>query len=96
MKKKIYGYFVEWDDRKNVINFRKHGIRFETAAYVFNDADRIEYYDTAHNEFEDRYCTIGKVDDILFVIYTERGNVLRLISARYATIREEELYYGDR
>ena len=96
MKKKIYDYFVEWDDRKNEVNFGKHGISFETAAYVFNDADRIEYYDTAHNEFEDRYCTIGKVGDILFVVYAERGNVLRLISARRATIREEGLYYGNR
>ena len=45
---------------------------------------------------EDRYYTIGKVGDVMFVVYTERGEVLRLISARYATKAEEELYYGNR
>ena len=86
MKAIIYDYIVEWDDAKNESNYRKHGIRFETAAYIFND--------DKHSDEEDRYYTIGKVGDVMFVVYTERGEVLRLISARYATKAEEELYYG--
>ena len=49
-----------------------------------------------HQYMEDRYYTIGKVGDVMLVVYTERGEVLRLISARYATKAEEELYYGNR
>lgn len=94
MKAIIYDYIVEWDDAKNESNYRKHGIRFETAAYIFNDENRLEYYDDKHSDEEDRYYTIGKVGDVMFVVYTERGEVLRLISARYATKAEEELYYG--
>ncbi len=96
MKTSIYDYIVEWDDAKNESNYLKHGIRFETAAYIFNDVDRIEYYDETHSDMEDRYYTIGKVGDVMLVVYTERGEVLRLISARYATKAEEELYYGNR
>ena len=42
MKAIIYDYIVEWDDAKNESNYRKHGIRFETAAYIFNDENRLE------------------------------------------------------
>ena len=41
MKSEIYDYIVEWDDAKNEINISKHGISFETAAYIFNDVNRI-------------------------------------------------------
>ncbi len=93
--KSYYDYIVEWDEEKNIQNYQKHGIRFETAAFIFNDNDRIEYYDEDHSGSEDRYYTIGKVGDVMFVVYTERGVALRLISARYATKAEEELYYGN-
>ena len=96
MRTNIYDYIVEWDDAKNESNYQKHGIRFETAAYIFNDVDRIEFFDSEHSDDEDRYYTIGKVGEVMFVLYTERGEVLRLISARYATKTEEEMYYGNR
>ncbi len=95
MKKKVYDYIVEWDSHKNAINIQKHGIDFETAAYVFTDVDRIEYYDSEHSLDEDRYYTIGRVNNVLFVVYTERGSIIRLISARYATAKEEAVYYGN-
>lgn len=95
MKKKFYDYIVEWDDAKNELNIKKHGVSFETAAYVFNDVNRIEVFDKAHSDEEDRYYTIGKVGDVLFVVYSDRGEVFRLISARLATKREEEMYYGN-
>ena len=44
----------EWDDEKAALNFKKHSVRFETAALVFNDENRIELYDTARSAYEDR------------------------------------------
>ena len=73
----------EWDEEKNQLNIRKHGIDFETAILVFNDLDRIEIYDAEHSISEDRYNTIGMVNDILFVVYT----------ARLATKTEWSIYY---
>lgn len=84
----------EWDADKAALNLRKHGVRFETAARVFNDANRIELYDSEHSTDEDRYNTIGMVDNILFVVYTERKNRIRLISARPANRKERSLYYA--
>ena len=46
MNKNISGIVVEWDDNRNSINKNKHGISFETAALVFADEERIEYYDS--------------------------------------------------
>ena len=62
----------EWDEEKNILNQRKHGISFETAAYVFADENYIEMYDFEHSISEDRYIAIGRVGDVLFVVFTER------------------------
>ncbi len=86
---------VEWDDDKAELNWKKHKIYFEDAAYVFLDDDRIEDYDELHSDYEDRWQVIGKVRGILVVIYTERGEKYRIISARYATTEEEDKYYGQ-
>ena len=83
----------EWDEEKNRINKNKHGIDFETAMLVFNDMERIEIYDVEHSVAEDRYSTIGMVKDVLFVVYTERKEKIRLISARLATKKERSIYY---
>lgn len=86
----------EWDDEKEQINIKKHGIDFETAALIFDDENRLEIYDEAHSEYEDRYITIGVINDItliVMVVYTERGDAIRLISAREATKKERRMYY---
>ena len=83
------------DDNKAEINFKKHKIRFEVAARVFLDENRIEDYDEFHSDDEDRISVIGKVDKVLFVIYTERQDKYRLISARYANKKEIDEYYGQ-
>ena len=83
----------EWDADKAALNLKKHGVRFETAALVFNDENRIELFDSAHSLFEERYNTIGKVDEVLFVVYTERKTLTRIISARIATPAERRMYY---
>lgn len=80
---------------KNRINREKHGISFETASYVFQDEYYIEMYDFEHSIEEDRYIAIGRVGELLFVVFTERGEKIRLISARLATERERRLYYDQ-
>ena len=85
----------EWDEEKNLINKEKHKISFETAAHVFDDPDYIEMFDFEHSIDEDRYIAIGKVGDVLFVVFTERKEVIRLISARLATEKERGLYYDQ-
>ena len=95
MKRLISGRPMEWDDRKNEINKRKHGISFETAAHVFEDINRIEYFDEAHSADEDRFIVLGLVRKVLFVVYTDRGDVTRIISARKATEAETEVYYDN-
>jgi len=95
MKKSIGETLVEWDDNKNKIKIRKHGISFETAALVFADEERIEYYDKLHSLDEDRFVVLGCVQGILYVVYTIRGEAARLISARMATATERKIYYGE-
>ena len=95
MRTSICETLVEWDDNKNQINIQKHGISFETAALVFADEDRIEYYDKLHSLDEDRYVVLGCVQGILYVVYTMRDEAARLISARLATPTERKIYYGE-
>ena len=87
----------EWDDNKEQINIKKHGMDFETASRVFDDEYRLEIYDDLHSDYEDRYITIGMIDEITciaMVVYTERGtDVIRIISARKATPKERRKYY---
>ena len=85
----------EWDSEKDKANIRKHGIDFATAARVFRDENRLELYDEAHSADEERYITIGAINGIMyvvFVVYTEREDAIRLISARKATQQERRLY----
>ena len=83
---------IEWDENKNRLNKIKHGVDFYQAAKIFEDSFRLEEEDLAHSDEELRYITIGRVNDILFVVYTERGDVTRLISARRATKKERVRY----
>lgn len=84
--------------RKKKINIKKHKINFTTASFVFDDRNRIEFYDDIHSSNEDRYLTIGLVNDIaviLLVVYTERRDKIRLISARKANSHERRMYYDN-
>ena len=84
---------IEWDDEKNELSKKKHGISFEAASLVFSDENYIELYDEDHSIDEDRYIAIGLVEDILFVVHTIRDEHIRLISARLATKEERSFYY---
>ena len=83
----------EWDREKAKLNKIKHGISFKTATAVFDDPNRLDLPDDEHSFNEERRKVIGMVDDILFVIYTERRDKIRLISARLAEENERRDYY---
>lgn len=88
-------YKFEWDSEKAEKNFQKHRVSFKTAVRVFLDDNSIDEFDEIHSDFEERFKIVGKVGEILVVIYTERGERNRIISARQATKREENEYYGQ-
>ena len=107
------GMLFSYDEEKNQINIQKHGISFRSAARVFFDYNRIELFDegdASAGSGTSGGTVIGNaepsahhVNDILFVVYTERNlteqngkvtEVTRLISARLATNFERGLYYG--
>lgn len=83
---------IEWDEDKNAINKKKHKISFENASQVFDDPNRIEIYDFEHSIYEERFIAIGRISEVIFVVFTERGENLRLISARVATEAERRIY----
>lgn len=85
----------EWDENKNSINKEKHKVSFETAAHVFDDPYYIEMYDFEHSIDEDRFIALGMVGDVLFVVFTEKKDAIRLISARLATSIERGIYYDQ-
>lgn len=87
----------EWDNDKDIINQKIHGISFDMAKFVFNDPYKLIRVDdsVSNNSIEDRYQVLGKVGKVLFVIITERGNAIRIISARVATAAERRAYYGE-
>ena len=89
----VEDYKFEWDEEKAEKNLRKHGINFEDATLVFFDENKIDDFDEIHSDFENRYKIIGRVGKILAVIYTERGERIRIISARRADKSEEAEYY---
>ena len=85
----------DWDEAKRAANLIKHKVDFELAKRVFNDPCRIEIEDESMDYGETRIIVIGFATDILLlsVIYTERGECIRSISARRATPKERRLYH---
>jgi len=84
----------EWDPDKDATNQEKHGLAFAEAATLFESGvDYLELYDEAHSDEEDRFIAIGPiVRGVIVVVHTEREDeVVRIISARFATKREVEL-----
>lgn len=83
-----------WDQDKAVRNSGKHGVAFEEAETVFSDDLFLIYADPDHSEDEPRQIIMGQSSQgrLLVVAYTERGETVRLISAREATRRERKTY----
>ena len=84
----------EWDEQKAELNAIKHGVYFTEAKTVFADPNSMTIADLEHSIEEDRYIDIGisERDRLLVVVYTERGNLIRIISSRRATNREIRIY----
>ena len=83
----------EWDETKNQRNLEKHGIPFEYAIRVFLDPTRLDTVDQRKNYGEERKTTLGKIEGRLFVVvYTDRNQNRRIISARKANSREMKTY----
>lgn len=86
----------EWDSRKAQTNLQKHGVQFEEAQTVFLDPLSITIADPDHSAQEERFIDIGmsRSRRLLVVTYTERGQYIRLITARRATPTERRMYEG--
>lgn len=86
----------EWDPKKAAANARKHRVTFDEAMTVFADGRAITAFDPDHSDDEDRFLTIGTSADgrVLVVNHTDRGDSIRIISARKADKQERE-EYGD-
>ena len=85
----------EWDPEKAARNERAHGVSFEEASELFTtDAPVLEIYDLQHSDCEDRYKSIGPIKrGLVLVVWTERtDDLIRIISAWWATKAEQELY----
>ena len=86
----------EWEENKNKINKKNHGLSFEEAVEVFGDENAILFDDPDHSLYEDRFLIIGAIKSTKICIvshcYRDDDNVIRLISAREATKSEKKIY----
>ncbi|XHX81280.1 MAG: BrnT family toxin [Stenomitos frigidus ULC029] len=87
----------EWDEAKAQRNFVNHGISFPEAQTVFNDPLFLIFHDPDHSIQEQRFLILGESSrgNLLVVSYTERAEVIRLISARIASRRERRDYENE-
>jgi hypothetical protein len=84
----------EWDDDKADTNWRNHKVTFRQAVRALNDHFLVEWIDDRKNYGEERMNLLGMCDGVLLhVTYTERGENIRIISARRAEKHEQENYY---
>jgi len=86
--------FFEWDSEKAETNLIKHGISFEEAATVFYDLLSLTVPDPVHSDEENRFIITGFSDKQrqLVVVHTDRGDKIRIISARLVTSSEKRKY----
>jgi len=84
-----------WDAEKARTNLRKHGVSFEEGATVFGDPLSLTIPDPLHSTDEERFVTIGESSSgrIVVVVHADRGQAVRLISARLAAPRERRAYH---
>ena len=86
----------EWDPGKARRNLRKHGVSFDEAVTAFYDPLSATFDDPDHSIGEQRYITVGfsSQNRLVVVGHTERGEVVRIISARLATAHERKRHEG--
>lgn len=90
-----FGESFEWDQNKASTNKNKHGVSFEVASQIFA-GECLYLLDRGSDPSEERWVAIGLIDETaVVVVYTDRGERLRLISARHATKQEREMLFRE-
>jgi len=84
----------DWDPEKAAANLKRHDVSFDEASTVWNDYFNIELFDHDHSVEENRFLMIGESAEqrLLIISFTERGNRVRIISARELTPKERREY----
>jgi uncharacterized DUF497 family protein len=84
----------DWDSQKTAANEQKHKVSFQEAATAFGDPLAITFADPDHSAGEHRYITFGlsRHRRLLVVSHTDRGDLVRIISARPVTRKERRIY----
>ncbi|MCF8109611.1 MAG: BrnT family toxin [Desulfohalobiaceae bacterium] len=90
------GLLFEWDPKKARLNLKRHGVSFDEASTAFRDPLSQTIEDPLHSEDEERFVLIGRSIQgrLLIIIHTDRGERIRIISARLAT-KNERLKYEE-
>ena len=87
-----------WDEKKNRVNARKHGVSFEEAQTVFLDERAIRFFDPDHSQDEDRFIMLGMSHKLRVLVvchcFRERDTLIRIISARKADKQEVRDYWS--
>ncbi len=91
---------VEWDERKEKANIKKHDVSFNEARTIFYDENAIQFFDPDHSKDEDRFILLGISFNLRILVvchcFRERETAVRIISARKADGDEENEYWRDR
>jgi uncharacterized DUF497 family protein len=85
---------VVWDRAKDLANQKKHGVSFQEASELLSGGEHLEIFDDSHSDDEDRFISIGPIRrGLILFVWTERqDDQVRIISARWATRREQSLF----
>ena len=90
----------EWDPPKAAANLEKHQVSFKEAKSVFFDEFAVQFFDSDHSSVEERFLMLGMSSGAKLLIVChcerERGEIIRIISARKATKRESAFYQGGK
>jgi uncharacterized protein len=91
------GIVFAWDDRKAEANRKKHGVGFDEAQEIFGDSLSLTVADPAHSKGEERFVTVGqsRKGELFVVVHADKGETIRIISARRATAKERKDYEQD-
>ena len=90
---------IVWDENKNQENIKKHKVSFDEAQTVFYDPNGKLIADPDHSDKEDRFIILGLSKRLHLLVvchcYRENDEIVRIISARKATKKENKFYEGQ-
>lgn len=89
----------EWDNKKNIINQKKHNVSFDEAKSAFQDPNALSFYDPDHSKDEDRFILLGISFQLRALVvchcYKDNEETIRIISARKADKQEKKDYRDE-